>query len=169
MIGRALALGAALILLSAVGAQAQDDDEEAIDYSRSGSYASLYASYANFQDGHDNHSGGGGAIVGYYFLPQLAMETQVEGQSDDATLLWTYNVKYVPFPKLRIQPYLKAGLGLMAGRDDDEWLFTGRFSGGFDFFLSETIAMFAAYDYARAGSHGHDAHIANLGVTLFFD
>jgi opacity protein-like surface antigen len=174
MNGRVLALGAALVLMTAVSAQAQDEEEEEEFYyaKESSAYAEFYAAGGYFKingsDGGDDGSGGGGLTVGGHITENFAMEANYEFQSYSKTSLASYNWKYIFMPEDRLQPYLKAGIGVMGGRPNHAFLFMGRFDAGVTFFLSETLGLRGGVGYAVA-KHSNHLLLANAGIIYFFE
>ncbi len=170
MNGRVLALGAALVLMTAMSAQAQDEDEYYYEKERS-AYAELYAAGGYFKingtDGGDDGSGGVGLAVGGHITPNVAMDVTYEFQSYSKTSLASYAVKYV-FLTDRVQPFVKAGFGVMAGRPNHAFLFMGRFDAGVNFFLTEQVALRGAAGYAVA-KHSNNLLLANLGIVYYFE
>ena len=173
MNGRVLVLGAVLVLMTAVGAQAQDEDEEEEFYyaKESAAYAELYATGAYFKingtDGGDDGSGGGGLIVGAHLTENVAMEANYELQSYSKTSLASFNLKYI-FLTDRIQPYLKVGAGVMGGRPNHAFLFMGRADAGVTYFLSETFGLRGGVGYAIA-KHSNHLLLANAGLIYYFE
>jgi hypothetical protein len=172
MIGRVLALGAALVLTSAVTAQAQDEEEEEYYFEKENSvYAELYAAGGYFKingsDGGDDGSGGGGVTIGGHVTSHIAMEGSYEFQSYSKTSLAAYSLKYV-FLTDRVQPYVKAGLGIMGGRPNHAFLFMGRFDAGVTYFLNETLGLRAGVGYAVA-KHSNHLLLGNAGIIYYFD
>ncbi len=171
MIGRVLALGAVLVLMTAVTAQAQDDEEEYYYEKESAAYAELYAAGGYFlingSDGGNDKSFGGGATMGGHLTPHFAMDITYELQSYSKTSLASYNLKYV-FLTERIQPYIKAGIGVMAGRPNHSFLFMGRFDAGVTFFLTEQIGLRASYGIGLA-KHSNNLLLGNAGIVYYFE
>lgn len=170
MNGRVLALGAVLVLATAVSAQAQDEDE--YYYAKENTaYAELYAGGGYFKingsDGGDDGSGGAGLTVGGHITPHFAMDVTYEYQSYSNTSLGSYALKYV-FLTDRVQPYVKAGLGIMGGRPNHPYLVMGRFDAGVAFFLTEQVALRGGGSYAVA-KHGNNLLLGNLGLVYFFE
>lgn len=173
MIGRVLALGAVLVLLSAVGAKAQDDDEEPEYYfdKEGAGYVELYGAGAYFKingsDGGDDGSGGVGAVVGGHVTTHLAMEAQYEFQSYSKTSLASYNLKWVFLPKERLQPWAKVGAGLMGGRPNHPFLFMGRVDLGLTFFMTDQWGFRGGVGFASA-KHSNHVLLGNAGVIYYF-
>jgi hypothetical protein len=169
MNGRVLALGAVLVLMTAVGAQAQDDEEEYYFEKENAGYLELYGGVGYFKingsDGGDDVSGGGGATVGGHITPNWAMDVTYEFQSYSKTSLASYGVKYV-FLTDRVQPYLKVGAGVMGGRPNHAFLFMARFDGGVTYFLDEQLALRAGVGYAVA-KHSNHLLLGNVGVVYY--
>ena len=173
MIVRALALGAALVLVTGLSAQAQDDDdyeEEMVYEKESSAYMEVLFSnaYHHNNDKSNDHSVGGGVILGGHLTPWLAMEGQYEFHEYSKTSLASYQVKLVPFSTGPVQPFVKAGLGLMGGRPSHAFLFMGRFGLGSDVFLTEQVALTMTVSYAVA-KHSNHVVIGSLGVAYYFE
>lgn len=171
MRGRALALGAVLVLTSALGAQAQDDDDYEYYFAKERSgYFELYGAGAYFKingtDGGDDGSGGAGVAVGGHITEHIAMEASYEFQSYSKTSLAYYSLKYV-FLTDRVQPYVKAGMGLMGGRPNHPFLFSGRFDGGVTIFIDEQLAFRTGVGYAVA-KHSNHVLLGNVGLIYYF-
>jgi hypothetical protein len=171
MIGRVLALGASIILISAGTAGAQDDEEEYSYEKETSPYAELYGAGGYFlingSDGGNDGSGGFGAALGGHFTSHLAMEGQYEYQSYSNTSLASYNFKYVMLTG-RVQPYAKVGIGLMAGRPNHPFLFMGRFDLGMTFFLTDQWGLRGGVSYAVA-KHSNHLLLGNAGVIYYFE
>jgi hypothetical protein len=174
MFSRVLALTAALALAAATPAYSQDEDyedeydeeeeEEAYYAKESSVYVELLGS-AGAIDG--DETGGVSVIIGGHIETWLAMEGQYEWLQDDSTSLVSYGVKFVPLHG-RIQPYLKAGLGLMGGRSEHSFLFMGRFGLGVSVFLNEQVAVTAGGTAALA-ANSNNAYLGSLGISYFFE
>ncbi len=174
MFARVLALTASLVLATATPAYSQDEDyeeeyadeeeEEAYFAKESSVYAELLVSTGPI-DGET--TGGLSFIFGGHMQSWLAMEGQYEWLEDESTSLVSYGVKFVPLQG-RVQPYLKAGLGLMGGRPDHPFLFMGRFGLGVSVFLNEQLAVTAGGTAALA-AHSNDAYLGSLGIAYFFE
>ena len=179
MFARVLALTASLVLAAAAPAYSQDEDyeddysedyeeeeeeEEAYYAKESSVYVELLGSSGSI-DG--DATGGMSVIVGGHIETWLAMEGQYEWLQDDSTHLASYGVKLVPLHG-RIQPYLKAGLGLMGGRSEHSFLFLGRFGGGVSVFLNEQLAVTAGGTAALA-ANSNNAYLGSLGISYFFE
>ena len=170
MNGRVLALGAALVLMTAMSAQAQDEDEYYYEKERA-AYAEVYGTGGYFKingsDGGDDGSGGAGVTVGGHINPNIAMDVTYEFQSYSKTSLASYGLKYV-FLTDRVQPYVKAGMGVMGGRPNHAFLFMGRFDAGVTFFLTEQVALRGGGSYAVA-KHNNNLLLGSLGVVYYFE
>lgn len=170
--GAALAFCAVLcasLTLAGATASAQDDDDydEEFDYSKdSASYVELMGSFA-FDDDEDEETGGVGAIIGGHVTPWLAMEGQYEYVENEDTHLVSYQLKWVPLQG-RIQPFVKAGLGLMGGRPSHPFLFMGRFGAGVSFFLNEQLAVVGSGSIATA-RYDSNFFLGSIGVAYFFE
>ena len=171
MRGRALALGAVLVLMSALGAQAQDDeDEDDYEYyfaKESSGYVELSGGFAYF-DGNDAYGGGAGLTVGGHLSEYLAMDINYEYSNQSNTHFATYGFKYVVLPESRVTPFFRAGLGLMGGRPNHPFLFMGRFDGGVQIFLDEYLALKASAGFAWARDD-NKISLANFGVIYYFE
>lgn len=130
MLRRILGVSVALLLLGALPAQAQDDEEDApIEYGRIGGYAGLAGSYGidvskgDFR-GVTFDSGGVSAWLGYRMHTLAAFEVEGEwqnGLSDVNGWNITLNVNWYLFnyffePNTWVQPFLVTGGGLMSAR-----------------------------------------------------
>jgi len=166
MIGRVLALTAAL-LLSANVAVAQDDDEEEEFYYEKESSPYVGISGLGGLIGGDG-TGGFGVLLGGHVTTWLAFEGEYNFVSDSATHLANYSAKWTPMGDKQIQPYLKAGLGLMGGRNAHPFLFMGKFGAGVAFFLSETLALDAGVT-AGVASHDNNLYTGSLGLVYYFE
>jgi hypothetical protein len=167
MIARVLALAAALMLATAVTAHAQDEDEEEEEFyyaKESSGYLELAAATGDI-DG--DTTGGVSAIIGGHLETWLAMEGQYQFLEDESTHLASYSLKFVPLQG-RIQPYVKAGIGLMGGRPDHTYLFLGRFAAGASFFLNEQMALTAGLTAAIA-AHGNNAYLGSIGFAYYLE
>jgi hypothetical protein len=172
MIGRVLALGVALVLMSAVTAQAQDEDEEELYFEKeSAAYIEAFAGAGYFKingtDGGDDSSFGGGLAIGAHITPHFAMDVRYELQDYSKTSLFSYNLKYV-FLTDRIQPYLMAGVGVMGGRPNHPFLFMGRFELGMTYFLNEQLGLRAGFGVAVA-KHSNRLLLGNFGIIYYFE
>ena len=170
MIGRVLALGAVLVLLSAVGAKAQDDEDEPEYYfdKEGAGYVELYGAGAYVMtSGSNDGSGGVGTVVGGHFTPHFAMEAQYEFQSDEVTSLASYNFKWVFLTKTRLQPWAKVGAGLMGGRPNHPFLFMGRFDLGMTFFMTDQWGFRGGVGFATA-KHSNNMLLGNAGIIYYF-
>jgi hypothetical protein len=173
MIGRVLALGAVLVLMTAVNAKAQDEDEDEYYFEKeSAAYGEIYGSggywWINGTDGGDDGSGGVGVTLGGHLTPNVAMDVTYEYQSYSDTSLASYSLKYVFRTEERIQPYVKAGFGIMGGRPNHAFLFMGRFDGGVSYFINEQVALRAGASYAVA-KHSNQVLLGNLGLVYYFE
>jgi hypothetical protein len=170
MIGRVLALTAALLLAMNFAAYAQDDEdedeEEEYYYDKESSpYVALGAGGGAIGgDGTGNIS----AIVGGHVDTWIAFEGEYQYVTDSSTHLVTYSTKLLPLPDSRIQPYVKLGLGLMGGRSGHPFLFMGRFGAGVSFFLTETLALDAGAN-AGIASHDNNIYTGTLGLIYYFE
>ena len=168
MIARVLALAAALMLATAVAAHAQEEDdeeEEELYFAKeASSYLELSAATGDI-DG--DATGGVAAIVGGHLETWLAMEGQYQFLEDESTHLASYNLKLVPLQG-RIQPYVKAGIGLMGGRPGHSFLLLGRFGAGVSFFLTEQMALTAGATAALA-AHGNNAYLGSVGFAYYLE
>ncbi len=144
------------------------------DYAKPGAYAALGVGFLleEFQ-GHLGDLGTGnswGADLrgGYRFLPWLAVEgvyqygngfkeeDSADGSVDIRTNSFTVNAKGI-LPCGRFQPYLTAGIGLLAANqsrsgdyrsvDVSGVGFAARGGGGLDVFLTEDVALYAEATY----------------------
>ena len=172
MIGRVLALGAALVLMTAVTAQAQDEEEEEYYFEKeSAAYIEGYVGAGYFKingtDGGDDKSFGGGLAAGAHITPNIAMDVLYELQDYSKTSLVSYNLKYV-FLTDRIQPYLKAGVGVMGGRPNHAFLFMGRFEAGTTIFINEQLGFRAGFGVALA-KHSNRLLLGNAGLVYYFE
>lgn len=181
MIGRVLALTVALLVAMAMTmtmmtgvAFAQDDEEEEEELyyeKESAAYLGLTGSGINasgdFSDV-DDWTGGVGLILGGYVTTWLAFEGQYDFVADSASHLFSYSAKWLPMGDSQLQPYLKAGLGIMGGRDEEPFLFMGRFGAGVSFFLTETLAVDAGLNTAIA-AHDNNMYMGTLGVIYYFE
>ena len=166
MIGRVLALTAALVLAMNGVARAQDDEEEEFYYEKESSpYVGLLGTGGAI--GGDG-AGGFGVLIGGHVDTWIAFEGEYTFLSDSSTHLATYSAKFLPMPESKIQPYLKVGAGLMGGRDDHPFLFAGKFGAGVAFFLSESLALDAGFTTAVAS---HDSHLygGQIGLVYYFE
>jgi hypothetical protein len=164
-----------LVLVSALGAQAQDEDEDDYEYyfaKESSGYMELYAGGGYFKingsDGGDDGTGGAGVTVGGHLTENFAMDVTYEFQSRSKTSLAHYALKYVFRPEERFQPYLKAGIGLMGGRPNHAFLFMGRFDGGVSYFIDEQLAVRAGVGYAVA-PHSNHLFLGNVGLVYYLE
>ena len=172
MIGRVLALGATLVLMTAVTADAQDEDEDEYYFEKeSAGYGEIYGSggywWIRGSDGGDDGSGGVGITAGGHMTANFAMDVTYEYQSYSNTSLASYGVKYV-FLTARIQPYVRVGFGLMGGRPNHPFLFMGRFDAGAVYFLNEQVGIRAGASFALA-KHSNRVLLGNLGVVYYFE
>jgi hypothetical protein len=169
MIGRVLALTAALLLAMNFAAFAQEDEEEEEEEYY---YEKDSSPYVALTGGGGAIGGDGagtvGAIVGGHVATWLAFEGEYEFVTDSASHLATYSAKWLILPESRIQPYLKAGAGLMGGRSGHPFLFMGRFGGGVSFFLSETLALDGSVN-AGIASHDSNIYTGKLALIYYFD
>jgi hypothetical protein len=172
MIGRVLALGAALVLMTAVTAQAQDDEEEEYYFEKeTAAYIDGYVAAGYFKingtDGGDDNSFGGGLAVGAHITSNFAMDVRYELQDYSKTSLASYNLKYV-FLTDRFQPYVQAGIGVMGGRPNHAFLFMGRFEAGTVIFINEQLGFRAGFGYAVA-KHSNHLLLGNAGLVYYFE
>ncbi len=165
---RALAVGAAMMMLTAVNAHAQDDEDEEEGYyeKESSAYVELVGSYARHTDD-DDDTGGAGVIMGAHVMPWLSIEGQYDWLEDSSTSLGSFSLKYVALQG-RIQPFLKAGLGVMGGRPNHAFLFMGRFGAGASFFLNEQLALTGTTSLALA-KHSNRLVITSVGLSYYFE
>ncbi len=147
MIGRVLALGALMVLMAALTAafDAQAQDEEDLYYEKeSSTYVefNVAASYylINENDNDDRFSGGVGTVLGAHVTPHVSIEMQYDWQEHSSTHLASANLRYT-FLTGKIQPWLKAGIGVMGGRPNHAFLFMARFGVGTNYFLTEQVAI----------------------------
>ena len=129
-------------------------------------YLEFVASYSH-HDADDRDTGGVGLIIGGHVLPWLALEGQYDWQEASNTSLGSFSIKYVALQG-RIQPFLKAGLGVMGGRPNHTFLFMGRFGAGASFFLTEQLALTGTTSFAIA-KHRNRLVIASVGVSYYFE
>jgi len=171
MIGRVLALGAVVVLTVTLTAasNAQAQDEEELYYEKeSSAYAEFNASAAvNENEAEDRFSGGIGLLVGGHVTPHFSMEAQYNWQEYSGTHLANYNLRYT-FLTDMIQPWVRAGIGIMGGRPGNPFLFMTRFGAGANLFLTEQWAVAPSISYAIADHH-NNIFSANLGVVYYFE
>ena len=170
MIARVLALAAVMVLMSAVNVQAQDEDEyeEEFDYTKdSATYMELNLSGAYFDINGDNRgSGGVGATIGAH-VDAIGMEVQYDFFDYSATHIATYNLRYT-FSNDQLQPWAKAGIGIMGGRPSHPFLLAGRFEAGVNWFLNEQWALAPVAGYAVAPRSNHIVY-GSLHVVYYFE
>lgn len=186
MIGRALALTAAILLTATSTAFAQDEGSSDGE-SRDGSgeavmparETALYLELLGSGGAVDHQGpdrvdpgdlvGGVGAIVGGQLQTWLAIEGEYQLVAPNATHLATCNLKFVPTPDRRLQPYLKAGIGLLGGADGDHpFRFLGRFDAGAAFFIESNLALDLGIT-AGVATHDKQVYLANLGLIYYFE
>lgn len=177
MIRRVLTLGAVLVVMTALtaafDAQAQDDDfeeDEELYYEKeSATYSEFQigGSYFKISDDDDRFSGGVGLVVGAHVTPHVSMEVQYGWQEYSSTHLASYNLRYTLLTD-SIQPWVKAGIGLMGGRPNHAFLLLGRLDAGANFFLNEQWAIAPSVGYAGA-KHSNHIIMGNIGVVYYFE
>lgn len=176
MIGRVLALGAVVVLMAALtaatNAQAQDEEEEELYYEKeSSTYAefNMGASYfvINENDDGDRASGGIGLVLGGHVTPHFSMEAQYDWHEYSGSHFANYNLRYT-FLTDQIQPWVKAGIGIMGGRPHHPFLFMTRLSAGTNLFLTEQWAVAPSVGYAVA-KHNNNVFFGNIGVVYYFE
>ena len=171
MIGRVLALGAVVVLTATLTAasNAQAQDEEELYYEKeSSAYAEFSGSFAvNEDEAEDRYSGGIGLVVGGHVTTHFSMEAQYDWQDFSGTHLANYNLRYT-FLTDMIQPWIRAGIGIMGGRPGHPFLFMTRLGAGTNLFLTEQWAVAPSISYAIANHH-NNVFSANLGVVYYFE
>ena len=174
MIGRVLALGALVVLMAALTTafDAQAQDEEELYYEKdSATYVEFNVAAAYFvineSDGDDRFSGGPGVVLGAHVTPHVSMEMQYDWQEYSSTHLATANLRYT-FLTGRVQPWLKAGIGVMGGRPNHPFLFLARFGVGTNYFLTEQFAIAPSLGYA-VGAHNNNILLANIGLVYYLE
>ena len=100
-------------------------------------------------------------------MEKVDEEMALQLQSYSTTSLASYHLKYVVLTE-RIQPYVKAGFGVMAGRPNHSFLFMGRFDAGVTFFLTEQIGLRAGYGIGLA-KHNNNLLLGNVGIVYYFE
>jgi hypothetical protein len=156
-----------LMAAIAVASNAQAEDEDELYYEKESSTYAVLNGSASYFDGDNDFSGGVGLVVGGQLSPHFSMEAQYDWQADESTHLASYNLRYIILTD-SIQPWIKAGIGLMGGRTGHPFLFMGRFSAGADFFLTEQWAVAPSLSYAVA-SHDNNVLLGSLGVVYYFE
>ena len=160
MFGRTLAVGVLLATLAAGSANAQEE------YEKEGAYIGLLGSYTYFNDG-GRSSGGPGIIIGAHMFPWLAAEGTYQYIQTSNTHFGTYSLKAI-LPLGMVQPWAKAGIGLMGGRPEKPFLFMGRFGLGADLHLTDSLALFGGAEAATALNQ-NNIFMATVGVTYYLD
>ncbi len=177
MIGRVLAVGTVVVFMAALtaafDAQAQDEDfeeEEELYFEKESSpYAELNfaGSYYLINDDKNRFSGGVGALFGGHVTPHVSLEVQYDWQEYSSTHLASFNLRYT-FLTDRLQPWFKAGVGMMGGRPNHAFLFMARLGAGTNFFLTEQWAIAPSFGYAVA-KHQNHILLGNIGVVYYFE
>jgi hypothetical protein len=186
MTRRVLPLIAMILLTTTNTAFAQDDDwsddEHRDDYKEEITPAKDTAPYVELlgSGGAVDHQGltrvdpgdgvgGVGAVVGGHLQTWLAIEGEYELVAPNATHLATCSFKFVPIPDSRLQPYLKAGIGLLGGADRDHpYRFLGRFDAGAAFFIKSNLALDVGIT-AGVATHDKQVYLGNLGLIYYFE
>lgn len=193
MIGRAFALGLALLLLlAAPSAFAEEASTEPVDWARRGVYLEMDAQLTiedfraptNRPPQPSNTSGSFSMRAGWRPTLSLAFEVQYERLFDlydknDANLI-TINAKLFVFKGKRYQPFIRTGFGAIWGDLPNEWTrkgtpdealktvnsFVWKIGAGFDYPLTESLSMSLFGDYVIPTEEFHRLNYAIVGFGL---
>jgi len=183
LIGLVLASALAMLLFAAP-AFAQDDEEE-IDYVRTGFYLGANVAFgdSHFRDGPNFGSAWGYKLLaGYRAQDHFSFEAEYERFShfltrtngrrmEIQTNAISLNSK-IPFFTGPLQPYLKYGIGGLIVDNEvtnaDGGDFMMRFGAGLDVYFSDHIALNTAVDYVRGFGDVRDQRYLSLSTGISY-